>query len=139
MSVNVLYCKHKDDATSSSKISAPVLGSANGEVSVPCSGSEANTSFNIIWTFDHTKPILTYTYTNTSQTAKPQVQDRWKDQVEGVSDAGNLRLHRLTLEHKGTYTCELRTAGDTYVTLTHLNMAEELSEGNKYKHLFHWF
>ncbi|XP_067107411.1 HERV-H LTR-associating protein 2 isoform X2 [Osmerus mordax] len=102
---------------------APVEGSPSSSVSIFCSLPKSPSdplTFDLEWRFNHSKLILTL-----SEKAEPQVQETWKDQVESTPEPGRLRLHKLTLSHQGTYTCDLRSAGNRYVSVTDLQILPE--------------
>lgn len=54
-----------------------------------------------------------------------KVWDQWKPHVSNVHSAvRSLQLHHLDPEHKGTYTCEVSTPEETYITWTEVTVAE---------------
>ena len=86
-------------------------------------------TFDLEWRFNHSEVILTLS----SDKAEPQVQGTWKDQVESTPVPGRLRLRKLKSSHQGTYTCDLGSAGNRYVSVTDLQILPE-GETNTYKH-----
>lgn len=105
-------------------------------MSILCSVSQSDLlTFDLTWRFNQTDTILTSSYTN----GKPQTQvdDQWKEQVQSLSDSGSLQLHKLTMVHQGTYSCELSTARDTHLILTYLQITPgQQSRGKSFLLLF---
>ncbi|XP_062335241.1 HERV-H LTR-associating protein 2 isoform X2 [Osmerus eperlanus] len=103
---------------------APIEGSPSSSVSIFCSLPKSPSdplTFDLEWRFNHSELILTLS----SEKAEPQVQGTWKDQVESSPEPGRLRLRKLTLSHQGTYTCDLRSAGNRYMSVTDLQILPE--------------
>ncbi|CDQ82551.1 unnamed protein product [Oncorhynchus mykiss] len=112
------------ERTATLKQQDPVQGSLSSEVSIPCSVSQSDLlTFDLTWTFKQIVTILTSTSTN--GTAQMYVVDKWKEQVQNLSDSGSLQLHKLTMVHQGTYSCELSTARDTHLILTYLQITPD--------------
>uniref|UniRef100_A0AAZ3S214 Ig-like domain-containing protein n=1 Tax=Oncorhynchus tshawytscha TaxID=74940 RepID=A0AAZ3S214_ONCTS len=112
------------DRTATLKQQAPVQGSPSSEVSIPCSVSQSDLlTFDLTWTFNQIVTILTSTYTK--GTSQMYIDDQWKEQVQNLSDSGSLQLHKLTMVHQGTYSCELSTARDTHLILTYLQITPD--------------
>ncbi|XP_064797341.1 V-set domain-containing T-cell activation inhibitor 1-like [Oncorhynchus masou masou] len=112
------------ERTATLKQQDPVQGSPSSEVSIPCSVSQSDLlTFDLTWTFNQIVTILTSTSTN--GTAQMYVVDKWKEQVQNLSDSGSLQLHKLTMVHQGTYSCELSTARDTHLILTYLQITPD--------------
>uniref|UniRef100_A0A8C7F251 V-set domain-containing T-cell activation inhibitor 1-like n=1 Tax=Oncorhynchus kisutch TaxID=8019 RepID=A0A8C7F251_ONCKI len=110
--------------TATLKQQAPVQGSPSSEVSIPCSVSQSDIlTFNLTWRFNQIDTILTSTYTK--ETSQMYIVDKWKEQVQSLSDSGSLQLHKLTMVHQGTYSCELSTARDTHLILTYLQITPD--------------
>uniref|UniRef100_A0A4W5MRT6 Ig-like domain-containing protein n=1 Tax=Hucho hucho TaxID=62062 RepID=A0A4W5MRT6_9TELE len=118
------------ERTATLKQQAPVQGSTNSEVSIPCRVSQYDLlTFDLTWRFNQTDTILT----STKGTSQMQVDDQWKEQVQSLSDSGSLQLHKLTMVHQGTYSCDLSTARDTHLVLTYLEITpDKLSDGTKF-------
>ncbi|XP_029611148.1 V-set domain-containing T-cell activation inhibitor 1 [Salmo trutta] len=109
------------ERTTTLKQQDPVQGPPSSEMSIPCSVSQSDLlTFDLTWRFNQTDTILTSSYTN--GTPQMQVDDQWKEQVQSLSDSGSLQLHKLTMVHQGTYSCELSTARDTHLILTYLQI-----------------
>lgn len=54
-----------------------------------------------------------------------KVWDQWKPHVsEDITACKGLQLHNLKLEHQGTYTCEVSTPEETYITWTDVTVTE---------------
>ncbi|XP_036799663.1 uncharacterized protein LOC110489621 isoform X2 [Oncorhynchus mykiss] len=112
------------ERTATLKQHDPVQGSPSSEVSILCSVSQSDLlTFDLTWRFNQIDTILTSTYTNS--TSQMYVDDQWKDQVQSLSDSGSLQLHKLTMVHQGTYSCELSTARDTHLILTYLQITPD--------------
>ncbi|XP_045566544.1 V-set domain-containing T-cell activation inhibitor 1 isoform X1 [Salmo salar] len=112
------------ERTATLKQQDPVQGSPSSEVSILCSVSQSDLlTFDLTWRFKQTDTILTSSYTN--GTPQMQVDDQWKEQVQSLSDSGSLQLHKLTMVHQGTYSCELSTARDTHLILTYLQITPD--------------
>ncbi|KAM9416927.1 CD276 antigen-like [Salvelinus alpinus] len=110
------------ERTATLKQQAPVQGPPSSEVSIPCSVSQSDLlTFNLTWRFNQIDTILTYT----KGTPQMYVVDKWKEQVQNLSDSGSLQLHKLTMIHQGTYSCELSTARDTHLILTYLQITPD--------------
>eukprot|EP00063_Salmo_salar_P068380 XP_014043215.1 PREDICTED: uncharacterized protein LOC106596459 [Salmo salar] len=109
------------ERTATLKQQDPVQGPPSSEVSILCSVSQSDLlTFDLTWRFNQTDTILTSSYTN--GTPQMQVDDQWTEQVQSLSDSGSLQLHKLTMVHQGTYSCELSTARDTHLILTYLQI-----------------
>ncbi|XP_045566547.1 V-set domain-containing T-cell activation inhibitor 1 isoform X2 [Salmo salar] len=109
------------ERTTTLKQQDPFQGSPSSEVSIPCNVSQSDLmTFDLTWRFNQIVTILTSSYTN----GRPQMQvdDQWTEQVQSLSDSGSLQLHKLTMVHQGTYSCELSTARDTHLILTYLQI-----------------
>lgn len=53
-----------------------------------------------------------------------KVWDQWKPHVfDGLTPRRSLKLQRLTSEHQGTYSCEVSTPEDAYITQTDVIVA----------------
>ncbi|KAM9416930.1 uncharacterized protein ACWYII_023287 [Salvelinus alpinus] len=117
-----------EERTATLKQQDPVQGSPSSEVSIPCSVSQSDLlTFDPTWRFNQIVTILTSTYTK--GTPQMYVDDQWKEQVQSLSDSGSLQLHKLTMIHQGTYSCELSTARDTHLILTYLQITpDQLSD-----------
>ncbi|KAM9416624.1 uncharacterized protein ACWYII_023087 [Salvelinus alpinus] len=117
-----------EERTATLKQQDPVQGSPSSEVSIPCSVSQSDLlTFDLTWRFNQIVTILTSTYTK--GTPQMYVDDQWKEQVQSLSDSGSLQLHKLTMIHQGTYSCELSTARDTHLILTYLQITpDQLSD-----------
>ncbi|XP_036801503.1 V-set domain-containing T-cell activation inhibitor 1-like [Oncorhynchus mykiss] len=101
---------------------SPVQGSPSSEVSIPCSVSQSDLlTFNLTWRFNQMVTILT----STKDASQMYIDDKWKEQVQSLSDSGSLQLHKLTMVHQGTYSCELSTARDTHLILTYLQITPD--------------
>uniref|UniRef100_A0AAY5KJ29 Ig-like domain-containing protein n=1 Tax=Esox lucius TaxID=8010 RepID=A0AAY5KJ29_ESOLU len=120
----------KTEKTATLRQRAPVHSSPSSEVSIPCNDSQSDLTSNITWRFNQNVTILTLTYTNDKY--QMQVEDHWKEQVQNVSDSVSLRLHRITMNHQGNYSCELTTDRDTHLVLTFLEITPDkrISSGN---------
>ncbi|XP_023994365.1 uncharacterized protein [Salvelinus sp. IW2-2015] len=116
------------ERTATLKQQNPVQGSPSSEVSIPCSVSQSDLlTFDLTWRFNQIVTILTSTYTK--GTPQMYVVDKWKEQVQNLSDSGSLQLHKLTMVHQGTYSCELSTTRDTHLILTYLQITpDQLSD-----------
>ncbi|KAL0984619.1 hypothetical protein UPYG_G00144230 [Umbra pygmaea] len=112
--------------TASLRLEAPVNSSSSSLVTILCRVPHFDLmTFDLTWMFNHTVPILTFTYTNS--TPKINVEDQWKKNVQRVSESRSLQLHRLTKDHQGTYSCKISTARETHLVLTSLDFT---SDGN---------
>uniref|UniRef100_A0A674D1G6 Ig-like domain-containing protein n=1 Tax=Salmo trutta TaxID=8032 RepID=A0A674D1G6_SALTR len=112
------------ERTTTLKQQDPVQTSPSSEVSILCSVSQSDLlTFDLTWRFNQIVTILTSSYTN--GTPQMQVDDQWKEQVQSLSDSGSLQLHKLTMVHQGTYSCELSTARDTHLILTYLQITPD--------------
>ncbi|CAB1349867.1 unnamed protein product, partial [Coregonus sp. 'balchen'] len=112
------------ERTATLKQQDPVQGSPRSEVSIPCSFSQSELlTFNLTWRFNQIDTILTSTYTK--GTSQMYIDDQWKEQVQSLFDSGSLQLHKLTMVHQGTYSCELSTARDTHLVLTYLEITSD--------------
>ncbi|KAM9416924.1 CD276 antigen-like isoform 2-T2 [Salvelinus alpinus] len=109
------------ERTATLKQQDPVQGSPSSEVSIPCSVSQSDLlTFDLTWRFNQIVTILT------STKGTPQnVDNQWKEQVQNLSDSGSLQLHKLTMVHQGTYSCELSTARETHLILTYLQITPD--------------
>uniref|UniRef100_A0A8C7LWH4 Ig-like domain-containing protein n=1 Tax=Oncorhynchus mykiss TaxID=8022 RepID=A0A8C7LWH4_ONCMY len=107
----------------------PVQCSPSSEVSIPCRIPQSDLlTFNLTWRFNQIVNILTATYTK--GTPQMYINDQWKEQVQDMSESGSLQLHRLTVIHQGSYSCELYTSRDTHLFLTYLEITpDKLSAG----------
>ncbi len=99
---------------------ASIVASPGSDVtlpwSLPCSVLQ---SFSLTWRFRHSDPILSVSR------SQVKVWDQWKPHVsKDLSACRGLQLYNLKLEHQGTYTCEVSTTEDTYVTWTTVTVKE---------------
>uniref|UniRef100_A0A7N5ZSV0 Ig-like domain-containing protein n=1 Tax=Anabas testudineus TaxID=64144 RepID=A0A7N5ZSV0_ANATE len=93
-----------------------VSGSSR-ETSVLCTSSNISlTDFSLVWRFNHHQIILNQT--NGNQT----VSEEWRQHVKSVSESGSLMLQDVTKKQEGTYTCELSSAEETYISNTSLKI-----------------
>ncbi|KAL1006559.1 hypothetical protein UPYG_G00073800 [Umbra pygmaea] len=115
--------------TASLRLEAPVNSSSSSVVTILCRVPHFDLmTFDLTWMFNHTVPILTSTYTNS--TPQMHVEDQWKKNVQGVSESRSLQLHKLTKNHQGTYSCKISSARETHLVLTSLvvNTSDKLSD-----------
>ncbi len=112
LKINILLC-----------VVASIQASAGSAVKVPCSLPHSiPQSFSLTWRFRRSDPILCI---STSGEKSMKVWDQWKPHVsDSLSARSVLQLHSLKPEHQGTYTCEVRTPGETYITWTDVTVTE---------------
>ena len=73
-------------------------------------------NFSLSWRFNNRQTILTKTAAGVKT-----VTDAWNQFVE-VSESGSLTLQDLSPHQEGTYTCELRDADQTMITVSVLKI-----------------
>ncbi|TMS09105.1 Butyrophilin-like protein 1 [Larimichthys crocea] len=107
------------------KHEASILASPGSNAKVPCSLPPSTLqSFNLTWRFRPSDPILSISFTGQKSSVK--VWDQWKPHVfNDPSARRSLHLHNLKPEHQGTYTCEVRTPEETYITWTDVTVAQD--------------
>ncbi|CAK6970256.1 Hypothetical predicted protein [Scomber scombrus] len=107
------------------KHEASIQASPGGDVLIPCSfPRHVLQSFQLTWRFGRSDPIVSINITN----QKPQVKvwDQWKSHVSnGVAASSSLKLSGLKSEHQGTFTCEVSTPEQKYVTQTDITLTED--------------
>ena len=108
---------------------ASIQASPGSDVLIPCSfPHHVLQSFQLTWRFGRSDSVVSIVVTN----QKPQVKvwDQWKSHVSnGVLVSSSLKLHSLKSEHQGTFTCEVSTPEQKYVTQTDIT----LTEGNDHR------
>ncbi|KAK2886737.1 hypothetical protein Q8A73_020683 [Channa argus] len=95
------------------------LSGSSSEISVPCTVSnKSRTGFSLIWRFDRNQIILNWTGHNYT------VSEQWRLHVKNLSESGSLILQGLSSHQGRTYTCELSSKEETYVSNTVLKIEE---------------
>ncbi|TKS87501.1 HERV-H LTR-associating protein 2 [Collichthys lucidus] len=107
------------------KHEASILASPGSNAKVPCSLPPSTLqSFNLTWRFRPSDPILSISFIGQKSSVK--VWDQWKPHVfNDPSAKRSLHLHNLKPEHQGTYTCEVRTPEETYITWTEVTVGQD--------------
>lgn len=102
-----------------------IVASTGSDVKVPCSLPHSDLpSFNLTWRFRRSDPILSIS--GSGQGSSVKVWDQWKPHVSSsLSAKRELQLYSLKPEHQGTYTCEVRTPEETYVTWTDVTVTDD--------------
>ncbi|KAF7650717.1 hypothetical protein LDENG_00121440 [Lucifuga dentata] len=123
-------CLVSNDVNSRKAILRPevsIQASLGGDVQIRCSSPDSSLkNFNLTWKFRGLDPILSINVTESWSEVK--VWDQWKSHVSnGLSAASILQLHGLKQEHQGTYTCEVSTPTQTYVTQTDVILTGDFS------------
>ncbi|XP_067434028.1 V-set domain-containing T-cell activation inhibitor 1-like [Thunnus thynnus] len=84
-------------------------------------------SFKLTWRFGRSDPILSISITN--QKSQVKVWDHWKLHVpDDLSASRSLKLHKLKSEHQGTFTCEVSTPEEKYITQTDVTLTAKCKQ-----------
>ncbi|XP_035772338.1 CD276 antigen-like [Neolamprologus brichardi] len=94
------------------------------ENTIPCSPSNITLS-NLIWRFSHSQLILDGTVTNYT------VSEKWKQRVKKLSESGSLTLQDISADQEGIYTCEVRDAEETTISLRSVMIHKETTQIHK--------
>lgn len=103
---------------------ASILASAGSDVKISCRLPHTiPQSFNLTWRFRRLDPIILISVIDRKSQVK--VWDQWKPHVfDNFSVLSALQLHSLKSEHQGTYTCEISTPEEMYITWTDITVTE---------------
>uniref|UniRef100_A0A667YGJ0 Ig-like domain-containing protein n=1 Tax=Myripristis murdjan TaxID=586833 RepID=A0A667YGJ0_9TELE len=109
---------------------ATVSGEVNTVISIPCKASTSDLrGFKLTWSFNHSETILMRDFTETP--SEVQVQDPWKQLVQGMSGSASLELQASSLQQEGIYTCELSDANKTHIIYTFLKLKPNEQKGEQ--------
>ncbi|XP_053292408.1 CD276 antigen [Pleuronectes platessa] len=77
---------------------------------IHCTAPNTKPPTHWVWKFNHRQIIVNQTGVD----GLHSVSEQWRQQVEDVSASGSLRLHHLSSDHQGTFTCELSSEEETH-------------------------